>query len=279
MPIKLYNPTSAGRRDMTGFTFEELTKKKPEASLTVALRKTGGRNNTGRITVRHRGGGHRRRYRLIDFKRNKFDSRAEVIALEYDPNRSARIALVQYEDGERRYIIAPLGLKVGDKVGNGEKAELRAGNALQIRDIPVGTLVHNIELRPGKGGQMARSAGVSAQVLAKEGVYAAVRLPSGEMRYVHELCMATIGQVGNTEHGNIKLGKAGRSRWLGWRPAVRGVAMDPNSHPHGGGEGRSGIGMTAPKTPWGKKALGVITRTNKRTSRFIIRRRSKRRRS
>lgn len=279
MPIKLYNPTSAGRRDMTGFTFEELTKKEPEKSLTTALRKKGGRNNTGRITVRHRGGGHRRRYRLIDFKRNKFDCRAEVIALEYDPNRSARIALLQYEDGERRYIIAPLGLKVGDKVGNGDKAELRPGNALLIRDIPVGTMVHNIELRPGKGGQLARSAGVSAQVLAKEGLYAAVRLPSGEMRYIHEQCMATIGQVGNAEHGNISLGKAGRSRWLGWRPAVRGVAMDPNSHPHGGGEGRSGIGMAAPKTPWGKKALGVITRTNKRTDRFIIRRRSKRRRS
>ncbi len=279
MPIKLYNPTSAGRRDMTGFTFEELTKKEPEKKLTTALRKKGGRNNTGRITVRHRGGGHRRRYRLIDFKRNKFDCRAEVIALEYDPNRSARIALLQYEDGERRYIIAPLGLKVGDKVGNGDKAELRPGNALLIRDIPVGTMVHNIELRPGKGGQLARSAGVSAQVLAKEGLYAAVRLPSGEMRYIHEQCMATIGQVGNAEHGNISLGKAGRSRWLGWRPAVRGVAMDPNSHPHGGGEGRSGIGMAAPKTPWGKKALGVITRTNKRTDRFIIRRRSKRRRS
>lgn len=276
MPIKAYKPTSAGRRDMTGYTFEEITKSKPERSLTVALRKTGGRNNTGRVTVRHRGGGHRRRYRLIDFKRNKFDVRAEVIAIEYDPNRSARIALLRYEDGEKRYIIAPLGLKVGDKIGNGAKAELRVGNALAIRDIPVGTMVHNVELKPGKGGQMARSAGVSAQVLAKEGVYAALRLPSGEMRYVHERCMATIGQVGNAEHGNVKVGKAGRSRWLGWRPAVRGIAMDPNSHPHGGGEGRSGIGMKSPKTPWGKPALGVITRTNKRTDRFIIRRRAKR---
>jgi len=274
MPIKAYKPTSAGRRGMTGYTFEEITKSKPERSLTEALRKSGGRNNTGRVTVRHRGGGHRRRYRLIDFQRNKFDSRATVIALEYDPNRSARIALLQYEDGERRYIIAPLGLKVGDKIGNGQLAELRPGNAMFIRDIPVGTLIHNIELKPGKGGQLARAAGVSAQLLAKEGVYAAVRMPSGEMRYIHERCMATIGQVGNAEHGNVKLGKAGRSRWKGWRPAVRGVAMDPNSHPHGGGEGRSGIGMKAPKTPWGKKALGVKTRNNKRTDRFIIRRRN-----
>lgn len=275
MPIKAYKPTSAGRRGMTGYTFEEITKSKPEKSLTQALRKHGGRNNTGRVTVRHRGGGHRRRYRLIDFQRNKFDSRATVVAIEYDPNRTARIALVQYEDGERRYIIAPLGVKVGDKLGNGEKAELRPGNAMLIRDIPVGTLIHNIELKPGKGGQLARAAGVSAQLLAKEGVYAAVRMPSGEMRYIHERCMATIGQVGNAEHGNVKLGKAGRNRWKGWRPAVRGTAMDPNSHPHGGGEGRSGIGMPSPKTPWGKPALGVKTRKNKRTDRFIIRRRSK----
>ncbi|MCS6836429.1 MAG: 50S ribosomal protein L2 [Anaerolineae bacterium] len=274
MPIKAYKPTSAGRRGMTGYTFEEITKSEPERSLTEALRKSGGRNNTGRVTVRHRGGGHRRRYRIIDFQRNKFDSRATVIALEYDPNRSARIALLQYEDGERRYIIAPLGLKVGDKIGNGQMAELRPGNAMFIRDIPVGTLIHNIELKPGKGGQLARAAGVSAQLLAKEGVYAAVRMPSGEMRYIHERCMATIGQVGNAEHGNVKLGKAGRARWKGWRPAVRGVAMDPNSHPHGGGEGRSGIGMKSPKTPWGKKALGVKTRNNKRTDRFIIRRRT-----
>jgi large subunit ribosomal protein L2 len=275
MPIKLYKPTSAGRRDMTAYTFEEITKTKPERSLTEALRKRGGRNNKGRVTVRHRGGGHKRRYRIIDFKRNKFDVKAQVIAIEYDPNRTARIALLEYADGEKRYIIAPIGLKVGDTVGNGPMAELRPGNALQISRIPVGSIIHNIELKPGKGGQMARSAGVSAQVVAKEGVYAALRLPSGETRYVHETCMATLGQVGNAEHGNIKLGKAGRNRWLGWRPSVRGVAMDPGSHPHGGGEGRSGIGMPGPKTPWGKPALGVKTRNNKRTDRFIIRRRGK----
>lgn len=277
MPIKVYKPTSAGRRDMTGHTFEEITKSKPEKSLTEALRKRGGRNNAGRITVRHRGGGHKRRYRIIDFKRNKFDSPASVIAIEYDPNRSARIALLEYGDGERRYIIAPLGVKVGDRVANGDRAEIRPGNALFIRDIPVGTMIHNIELHPGKGGQLVRSAGVSAQLLAKEGTYAQVRLPSGEVRLVHELCMATIGQVGNTDHGNIKLGKAGRRRWMGWRPSVRGTAMDPGSHPHGGGEGRSGIGMPGPKTPWGKPALGKRTRVNKRTDRFIVRRRGKRR--
>lgn len=277
MPIKVYKPTSAGRRGMTGHTFEEITKSKPERSLTEALRKKAGRNRTGRITVRHRGGGHKRRYRIIDFKRDKFDCTAEVIAIEYDPNRSARIALLQYEDGEKRYIIAPLGVKVGDRVGNGELGELRPGNALYIRDIPVGTQIHNIELLPGEGGQLARAAGVSAQLLAKEGVYAQVRMPSGEVRLIHERCMATIGQVGNTDHGNIKLGKAGRKRWLGWRPTVRGVAMDPASHPHGGGEGRSGIGMPGPKTPWGKPALGKRTRTNKRTQKFIIRRRGKRR--
>jgi large subunit ribosomal protein L2 len=227
--------------------------------------------------VRHRGGGHKRRYRIIDFKRNKFDSRAEVIAIEYDPNRSARIALLQYKDGEKRYIIAPLGVRVGDMIGNGDLAELRPGNALKIKDIPVGTQIHNIELKPGKGGQLARSAGTSAQLLAKEGTYAQVRLPSGEVRLIHEECMATIGQVGNTDHGNVKLGKAGRRRWLGWRPSVRGTAMDPDSHPHGGGEGRSGIGMPGPKTPWGKPALGKRTRRNKRTSSFIVRRRGKRR--
>jgi large subunit ribosomal protein L2 len=227
--------------------------------------------------VRHRGGGHRRRYRIIDFKRNKFDCKAEVIAIEYDPNRSARIALLQYEDGEKRYIIAPLGVQVGDTIGNGEMATLRPGNALPIKEIPVGTQIHNIELLPGKGGQMVRAAGTSAQLLAKEGTYAQVRLPSGEVRLVHEDCMATIGQVGNTDHGNVKLGKAGRSRWLGWRPSTRGTAMDPNSHPHGGGEGRTGVGMAAPKTPWGKPALGKRTRSNRRTDRFIVRRRGKRR--
>jgi len=277
MPVKVYKPTSAGRRDMTGHSFEEITKSKPERSLTEPLRRKGGRNNKGRLSVRHRGGGHKRRYRIIDFKRNKFDSRAEVIAIEYDPNRSARIALVQYEDGEKRYIIAPLGLKVGDNIGNGDLAELRPGNALQIKNIPQGTVIHNIELKPGKGGQIARSAGTSAQLLAKEGTYAQVRLPSGEVRLIHQECMATIGQVGNTEHGNVKLGKAGRRRWMGWRPSVRGSAMDPDSHPHGGGEGRTGIGMPGPKTPWGKPALGKRTRRNKRTSNFIIRRRGKRR--
>ncbi|MBK8029785.1 MAG: 50S ribosomal protein L2 [Chloroflexi bacterium] len=277
MPIKVYNPTSAGRRGMTGHTFEEITKSKPERSLTEALRKRSGRNNMGRVTVRHRGGGHKRRYRIIDFKRNKFDSTASVLAIEYDPNRSARIALVQYEDGEKRYIIAPLGLKVGDRIANGELAEIRTGNALFIRDIPVGTMIHNIELLPGNGGQLARAAGVSGQLLAKEGIYCQVRLPSGEVRLVHERCMATIGQVGNTDHGNIKLGKAGRTRWMGWRPSVRGIAMDPGGHPHGGGEGRSGIGMPGPKTPWGKPALGKRTRRNKRTDAFIVRRRSKRR--
>jgi len=275
MPIKVYKPTSAGRRGMTGHTFEEITTARPERSLTEPIRKRGGRNNTGRITVRHRGGGQKRRYRIIDFKRDKFDSPAQVLTIEYDPNRSARIALVQYEDGEKRYIIAPLGLKVGDTVANGEKAEIRVGSALYIRDIPVGTQIHNVELLPGQGGQLARAAGVSAQLLAKEGVYAQVRLPSGEVRLVHERCMATIGQVGNTDHGNINLGKAGCRRWMGWRPTVRGVAMDPGSHPHGGGEGRSGIGMSGPKTPWGQKALGKTTRVNRRTDRFIVRRRAK----
>ena len=275
MPVKVYKPTSPGRRGMTGHSFEEITKSKPERSLTEAIRKKGGRNNTGRITVRHRGGGHKRRYRIIDFKRNKFDSRAEVLSIEYDPNRSARIALVQYADGEKRYIIAPLGLKVGDSIGNGELGQLRVGDAMYIRDIPVGTTIHNIELQPGRGGQLVRSAGTSAQLLAKEGIYAQVRMPSGEMRLIHELCMATIGQVGNTDHGNIKLGKAGRSRWMGWRPTVRGTAMDPASHPHGGGEGRSPIGLPGPKTPWGKPARGYRTRRNKRTDRFIIRRRGK----
>jgi large subunit ribosomal protein L2 len=277
MPVKVYKPTSAGRRGMTGHTFEEITKSRPERSLTQALKRTGGRNNQGRVTVRHRGGGHKRRYRIIDFKRNKFDATAEVVAIEYDPNRSARIALLQYEDGEKRYIIAPLGLKVGDNIGNGEKAQLRPGNAMPIKDIPLGTQIHNLELLPGKGGQLARAAGTSAQLLAKEGTYAQVRLPSGEVRLIHERCMATIGQVGNTDHGNIKLGKAGRRRWMGWRPSVRGTAMAPNAHPHGGGEGRSGIGMPGPKTPWGKPALGKRTRVNKRTDRFIVRRRGKRR--
>lgn len=277
MPIKVYKPTSAGRRGMTGYTFEEITKSKPERSLTEPLRRRGGRNNKGRVTVRHRGGGHKRRYRIIDFKRNKFDSKAQVIAIEYDPNRSARIALLEYEDGERRYIIAPLGVTVGSTIANGDLAELRPGHAMQLKEIPVGTVVHNVELRPGKGGQLVRAAGVSAQIVAKEGNYVTLRLPSGEMRKILETCMATIGQVGNAEHGNVKIGKAGRARWLGWRPGVRGTAQDPASHPHGGGEGRTGIGMPAPKTPWGKPALGVRTRKNKSTDVFIVRRRGKRR--
>lgn len=277
MAVKKYKPTSAGRRDMTGHSFEEITKDKPHKPLTRALRKRAGRNHSGRITVRHRGGGHKRRYRLVDFRRDKFDFRARVTSIEYDPNRSARIALLEYEDGEKRYILAPQGISVGDTVGNGPMALLRPGNALALSNIPLGTQVHNIELQPGRGGQMARSAGSWAQLLAREGDRATLRLPSGEMRYVSVRCMATIGQVGNPDHGNIKLGKAGRKRWLGWRPTVRGTAQDPGSHPHGGGEGRSGIGLPGPKTPWGKPALGKRTRSNKRTDRFIIRRRGRRR--
>jgi large subunit ribosomal protein L2 len=277
MAIRKYKPTSPGRRDMTGHTFEEITRKKPEKSLTEAKRSRAGRNAQGRITVRHRGGGHRRRYRLIDFKREKVGISGRVASIEYDPNRSARIALVVYADGEKRYIIAPLGLQVGDTIMSGSKADIRPGNALPLNDIPVGTVIHNIELYQGKGGQLVRAAGTSAQLLAKEGKYATVRLPSGEMRYVSRACMATIGQVGNTDHGNIKLGKAGRRRWMGWRPAVRGTAMDPSAHPHGGGEGRSGIGMPSPKSPWGKPTLGKKTRRNKATDKYIIRRRSKKR--
>jgi len=275
MAVKVYKPTSAGRRGMTGHSFEELTKWTPERSLTEALRKKGGRNNTGKVTVRHRGGGNRRRYRIIDFKRDKYDVPAFVQAIEYDPNRSARIALVQYEDGEKRYIIAPLGLKVGDRIANGDLSQTRIGDSMPLRDIPVGTTIHNVELTPGKGGQLVRSAGVSAQLLAKEGKYATVRLPSGEMRLIIDTCHATLGQVGNTDHGNVVLGKAGRKRHMGIRPTVRGSAMDPGSHPHGGGEGRSPIGMPGPKTPWGKPAMGKKTRVNRRTDKFIVRRRSK----
>ncbi len=278
MPIKKYNPTSPGRRDMTGHTFEEITRKKPEKSLTEKLHRKAGRNHRGKITVRHRGGGHRRRYRIIDFKRDKVGIPGRVDSIEYDPNRSARIALVVYVDGEKRYIIAPLGLQVGDGVMSGPNAEIRPGNALPIHSIPVGTTIHNIELHIGKGGQLARSAGTSAQLMAKEGTYAHVRLPSGEMRLIHQNCMATIGQVGNTDHGTIKIGKAGRKRWMGWRPTVRGSAMDPKAHPHGGGEGKAPIGMPGPKTPWGKPARGKKTRHNKRTDKYIVRRRSKGRR-
>ena len=278
MPIKVYKPTSPGRRDMTGSTFEEITRTRPEKSLLRPLKKRAGRNFRGKITVRHRGGGHKRRYRLIDFKRDKFGVPGRVDSIEYDPNRSARIALVVYADGEKRYIIAPVGLMVGDVIMSGAEAEIRAGNALPISNIPVGSTIHNIELHIGKGGQMVRAAGTSAQLLAKEGRYAHVRLPSGEVRLVNVQCMATLGQVGNTDHGNIKLGKAGRKRWLGFRPSVRGSAMDPSSHPHGGGEGRSPIGMPGPKSPWGKPTLGYKTRRNKATEKWIVRRRGKKRR-
>jgi large subunit ribosomal protein L2 len=278
MPVKTYKPTSPGRRGMTGSTFEEITRAEPERSLLRSLRKRSGRNVQGRITVRHRGGGHKQQYRLIDFERDKIGVPAQVRSIEYDPNRSARIALVVYADGEKRYIIAPLGLQVGDTVMSGEDAEIQVGNALPLARVPLGTLVHNIELYPGRGGQMVRSAGASAQVLAKEGDYVTLRLPSGEVRLVRKECMATIGQVGNVDHSNIKLGKAGRKRWLGYRPAVRGSAMSPRDHPHGGGEGRTPIGMPSPKSPWGKKTLGKKTRRNKATDKYIVRRRGRRRR-
>lgn len=277
MAIKMYKPTSPGRRGMSVSTFSEITRTMPEKSLLRPIPARAGRNNTGRVTVRHRGGGHKRMYRIIDFKRNKHGVPARVESVEYDPNRSARIALLVYADGERRYILAPLGLKVGSQLMSGPEAEIRVGNALPLRNIPLGTMVHNIELQPGRGGQMVRSAGTAAQLMAKEGDYAQVRLPSGEVRRVLLTCLATIGQVSNPDHTNITLGKAGRKRWLGWRPAVRGVAMDPDSHPHGGGEGRSPVGMPGPKTPWGKPALGYKTRTNKQTTKYIVRRRSKKR--
>lgn len=273
MPVKIYRPTSPGRRDMSVSSFEEITRKAPERSLLAPLRRTGGRNSRGVVTTRHRGGGHKRRYRIIDFRRDKFDVSARVESIEYDPNRSARIALVVYTDGERRYILAPVGIGVGDTVMSGPNADIRPGNTLPIRSIPLGTVIHNIEIYPGRGGQMVRSAGNSAQLLAKEGTMAQVRLPSGEVRYVDMNCLATIGQVSNPDHANISMGKAGRRRWLGRRPTVRGVAMDPDSHPHGGGEGRSPIGMPGPKTPWGKPARGVKTRRNKRTTKLIVRRR------
>jgi large subunit ribosomal protein L2 len=275
MPVKIYKPTSPGRRGMSVATFEEITRTEPEKSLLGPLKRTAGRNNQGRITVRHRGGGHKQRYRIIDFKRDKHGIPAKVTSVEYDPNRTARIALVTYADGEKRYILAPVGLTVGHMVMSGPNAEIRTGNALPIYRIPLGTQIHNIELQPGKGGQLVRSAGTSAQLLAKEGVYAQIRMPSGEVRLISQNCLATIGQVGNVEHSNIVLGKAGRKRWLGIRPGVRGTAMDPNSHPHGGGEGRSPVGMAGPKTPWGKPALGAKTRTNKRTEQYIVRRRRK----
>src|SRR5690554_4688391 len=272
MAVKNFKPTTPGRRFMTVSRFDEITKSKPEKSLLAPLKKFGGRNSTGRQTVRHRGGGHKRRYRIIDFKRDKFGITAKVAAIEYDPNRSARIALLHYVDGEKRYIIAPEGLKVGDTVVSGPEADIKTGNALPLANIPAGTLIHNIELRKNGGGQLVRSAGTAAQLMAKEGKYAHIRLPSGEVRLLHQDCMATIGQTGNMEHENITIGKAGRIRWLRRRPSVRGVAMNPVDHPHGGGEGRSPIGR-APVTPWGKPALGRRTRRKKPSDRLIIRRR------
>lgn len=278
MAVKKYKPTSPGRRGMTSSTFDEITRSKPERSLIGGLRKRAGRNFRGKITVRHRGGGHKRLYRQIDFKRDKHNIPARVASIEYDPNRSARIALLVYADGEKRYIIAPMGLRVGDWIMSGSEAEVRVGNTMTLEKLPLGTMVHNVELKPGRGGQMARAAGTSAQLLAKEGKYATLRLPSGEMRMVPLTCMATVGQVGNVDHGNIKLGKAGRKRWRGFRPAVRGSAMNPNDHPHGGGEGRSPIGMPSPKSPWGKRTLGKKTRGSKPSDKYIVRRRAKRRR-
>jgi len=269
MAVKVYKPTTPSRRGTTGYSFEEITKSTPEKSLVRGIKSKAGRS-FGKIAVRHQGGGHKRRYRLIDFKRDKLGIPARVASIEYDPNRSARIALLNYADGEKRYILAPLGLKVGDLLLSGPEAEVRTGNALPLDRVPLGTMVHNVELHAGKGGQIVRSAGTAAQLLAKEGVYAHLRLPSGEVRLVRRECMATIGQVGNVERGNIKLGKAGRSRWLGRRPHTRGSAMSPRDHPHGGGEGKCPIGMPSPKTPWGKPTLGKKTRRNKATGKYIL---------
>lgn len=275
MAVKKYKPITPGMRDMTGYTFEEITKSTPERSLLVIKKRSGGRNAYGRVTVRHRGGGARRYIRLVDFKREKLGIPAKVAAIEYDPNRTARLALLNYADGEKRYIVAPVDLKVGDTVLSGPNAEIRSGNALPISNIPVGTLIHNIEMKPGKGGQLVRSAGGAAQLLAKEGDFAQIRMPSGEVRLIHQVCYATIGQVGNLDHGNVKLGKAGRKRHLGIRPTVRGTAMSPRDHPHGGGEGRQPVGLPGPKSPWGKPTLGKKTRLNKKTDQYIVRRRSK----
>lgn len=277
MAIKVYKPTSPGRRGMTSQALDDITAVEPERSLVVSLKKHAGRNVRGKVTVRHRGGGNKRLYRIIDFKRDKVGIPARVASIEYDPNRSAHIALLVYADGEKRYIVAPAELKVGDTVVSGPDAELRPGNAMPLANIPLGTTVHNVELQLGRGAQLARSAGCSAQVMAKEGNYATLRLPSGEMRRVHLRCMATIGQVGNVEHGNVKLGKAGRKRWMGWRPAVRGSAMTPRDHPHGGGEGKAPVGHPGPKSPWGKPTLGKKTRVRKPSDKMIVRRRSKKR--
>lgn len=273
MAIKKYKPTTPGRRGMTGLTFEEITKKTPEKSLTMSFSKSGGRNNTGRITTRHHGGGHKQLYRIIDFKRNKDGIPANVAAIEYDPNRNANIALLHYVDGEKRYILAPKGLEVGTQVISGETCDIKVGNSLQMRNMPEGTIIHNIELKPGKGGQLARAAGVSAQILGIEEKYVTIRLASGEVRKVLGVCRATIGSVGNEDYSLINLGKAGRSRWMGIRPTVRGSVMNPCDHPHGGGEGRTPIGRKSPMTPWGKKAMGVKTRKTKKASNALIVRR------
>jgi len=273
MGVKKFKPTTPGRRFMTVPTFDEITKRRPEPRLVESLRAAAGRNSQGKVTVRHRGGGHKRLYRIIDFKRDKDGVPARVAAIEYDPNRSARIALLSYADGEKRYILAPVGLRVGEKVTSGPAAEIVPGNALPLRAIPVGTIVHNVELQPGRGGQLVRAAGGGAQIMAKEGGFVHLRLPSGEVRLIPQECRATVGQVGNPEHEAIKLGKAGRSRWLGKRPTVRGVAMDPSSHPHGGGEGRSPIGMPGPVSPWGKPTLGAKTRRRQGSDRMIVKRR------
>ena len=275
MALKVYRPTSPGRRRASGSTFEEITKSKPEKSLLLPLKKRGGRNNQGRITVRHRGQGAKRRLRIIDFMRDKIGVPGRVAAIEYDPNRSANIALIYYTDGEKRYILAPLELKVGDTVKSGADAEIKPGNTMPMKSMPSGTLLHNIEMQKGKGAQLVRSAGVGAQLMAKEDKYVLIRLPSGEVRRVLGDCIATIGQVGNVDHRGIKLGKAGRKRWMGWRPTVRGSAMNPRDHPHGGGEGRSPIGMPGPKTPWGKPALGYRTRKSKASDKMIVKRRGK----
>ena len=274
MGIKSYKPTSAGRRHQTCSTFEEITTTTPEKSLLVTLNKTGGRNSYGRVTARHKGGGHKQKYRIIDFRRDKVDIPAKVATIEYDPCRSARIALLHYVDGEKRYILAPLQMKVGDTVISGPTADIKPGNALPLKSIPLGTIIHNVELKIGKGAQLARSAGTFAQLMSKEGKYSQVKLPSGEVRLILQDCYATIGQLGNVDHENVSIGKAGRSRWLGKRPKVRGVAMNPVDHPHGGGEGRTSGGRH-PVTPWGIPTKGYKTRTNKTSSRFIVKKRSK----
>lgn len=274
MPIKIYKPYTPSRRGMSGHSFEEITTAKPEKSLLAPLKSKAGRNFRGKVTVHHQGGGHKRAYRIIDFKRDKIGVPARVASIEYDPNRTARIALLVYADGEKRYILAPVGLSVDDQVMAGPDAEVRPGNALPLDRIPLGTTVHNVELQNGRGGQLARSAGVSAQLLAKEGDYAQLRLPSGEVRRVRRDCLATIGQVSNVDHANVKLGKAGRSRWMGRRPTTRGSAMTPRDHPHGGGEGKAPVGMPGPKSPWGKPTLGFKTRRNKQSDKYIVRRRT-----